>query len=43
MPSGRRIDVYLDVKARPRAMPAAVHQASDARDRTGDCSARTTQ
>src|SRR6185503_13595288 len=29
-PTGIRIDVYLELKARPRAIPASVHQASRA-------------
>src|SRR5215207_1652731 len=40
--SGRRSDVYFDANASPTHTPAADHQPSDARDRGGDWSARTT-
>ena len=39
---GSRIDVYFDANASPSATPAAAHQPSEALERGGDWSARST-
>src|SRR5689334_17809719 len=42
-PTGKKMDVYLDANAAPKATPVAVHQANEAREPTSLSSARTTQ